>query len=199
MEIPTDPTRSTESWFTRAAQSTYARLWLVALSFTESSVFLVPPDPLLAAMVFARPTRWVRYTLITAASSIAGAIFGYVVGALLYDTLGAHIIALYGLQVPMERAVELVNNGVFVFTLTMAFTPIPFKVAVLAAGFTKANFLAFFLAAVGGRIARYTFVAVIAKVFGEHFEYIMRRFWWFATVGGFVILGAYGIYVIVTG
>lgn len=140
-----------------------------------------------------------RYVLITAAASVAGAVFGYVVGALLYDTVGVRIIALYGLEEPMARAVELVHNGVFVFTLTMAFTPIPFKVAVLAAGFTKANFIVFFIAAVGGRIARYAFVALIAKVFGEHFEYIMRRFWWLATLGGVILLGAYIGYTALAG
>lgn len=183
-----------QSWFARLATHAHAKVWLAVISFTESSVFVIPPDPLLALLIFARREQWIRYTIITVVASIAGAIFGYALGAIAYDLVGARIVDFYNLEAPMARAVELVHNGVFVFTLTMAFTPIPFKVAVLAAGFTKAHFLAFLLAAIGGRIARYAFVAIVARVFTDNFTLIMRRFWWFATGAGVLVLGAYALY-----
>ena len=186
--------RSARDWFAQKADTTHARMWLALLSFTESSVFIIPPDPLLAAMVFVRKDRWLRYALITAVASIAGAVFGYVLGALFYDLVGARIVEFYHLQPHMAKATELVKNGVFVFTVIMAFTPIPFKIAVLAAGFTKANFLAFFIAAAGGRGIRYVLVALIAKVFGEHAEHFMKRFWWYVTIGGTVLLVVYLLY-----
>tara|TARA_B100000745_G_scaffold53689_1_gene31875 strand:- start:5740 stop:6327 length:588 start_codon:yes stop_codon:yes gene_type:complete len=186
-----------QSWFVQKAQTLQARFWLVLLSFTESSVFVIPPDPLLAAMVFVRREKWLHYTLITAGASVAGAVFGYVIGAVLFDVVGAKIVEFYALEQHMENAVAFVNEGVFVFTATMAFTPIPFKVAVLAAGFTKANFLAFFVAAIGGRLARYAVVAYVAKVFGDNFDHIMKKIWWYATGAGGVILALYFIYLLV--
>lgn len=186
--------RKMRDWFAEKADTAQARVWLMVLSFTESSVFVIPPDPLLAAMAFVHKDRWFQYALITTAASVAGALFGYVLGALFFDFVGAHIVELYHLQPHMAKATELVHDGVFVFTVVMAFTPIPFKVAVLAAGFTKANLLAFLIATVGGRGVRYAIVALVARVFGEHAEHIMKRFWWYTALGGVVALALYSMY-----
>ncbi|PCI30851.1 hypothetical protein COB52_00780 [Candidatus Kaiserbacteria bacterium] len=187
--------KGARDWIQQKADSVHARIWLVILSFTESSVFVIPPDPLLATMVFLNKKRWIRYTVITAGASVAGAVFGYVIGAILYDTVGIKLIELYSLQEHMIKATELIEKGVFVFTLTMAFTPIPFKVAVLSAGFTKANFMAFFIATVGGRFARYFLVAYVAKVFGDNGENIMKKIWWFATLAGIFVITAVTLYI----
>lgn len=180
--------RKANDWFAAKADTAHARLWLAGLSFGESSIFFVPPDLLLAAMVFVHKERWIRYTILTTVTSVAGAVFGYVIGALLFETFGVWLVEVYGLQEYMQQATRLVNENVFIFTLTMAFTPIPFKVGVLAAGFTKANFIAFFIAALVGRAARYALVAYVAKIFGDNADHIMRRFWLSTTLGGMVII-----------
>lgn len=180
--------RNTRDWFSKKADTVYARVWLGALSFTESCIFVVPPDPLLAAMVFVHKERWIRYATITSIASIFGAVAGYVLGWLLFDTVGVRVVDFYGLHEYMAYATDLINTGVFVFTLTAAFTPIPFKVAVLAAGFTKANIIAFIAATIVGRSARYFLIAYVARVFGQHAEHLMRKFWFYTTIAGFLIL-----------
>jgi membrane protein YqaA with SNARE-associated domain len=184
-------------WFVARAESTHSKLLLAALSFTEASVFVIPPDPLLAAIVLVRKDRWLYYALFTTGASIAGAVFGYVVGAALFNFVGIHIVEWYNLAAEMERARVLVNESVFIFTLTTAFTPIPFKVAVLAAGFTHANLASFLIAAIIGRTARYVLVAYAAKLFGEHASVILRRFWWIVTTIAIVGLALYFWYVAV--
>lgn len=184
-----------KEWTIQKADTFYARLWLVGLSFTESSVFFIPPDPLLVAMVLVRRDRWLKYTIIVSSASIMGAIFGYIIGALLFNTIGLQLITLYSLQSQMAYAIQLVQKGVFFFTLIMAFTPIPFKVAVLAAGFTKANFLAFIVAVIGGRFARYALLAYVVKVFGDNAGTILKRFWWYATALGVLLLIGYIIFL----
>lgn len=179
----------TKQWFADRARSAHARVWLGVFSFTESCIFFIPPDPLLAALVFLHKERWFFYSILTVTASVLGAVFGYIVGAVLFETIGAHIIATYGLTAYFLEAQKLIEQSVFVFTLTAAFTPIPFKVAVLTAGFTKANFFAFVLAAIIGRTARYMFVAYVAKVFGDNAESIMRRFWWYT--------GALGVFIVI--
>lgn len=188
--------QKSREWFKEKANTAQARVWLAVLSFTESCVFIIPPDPLLAAMVFVHENRWVRYTLITAGASIAGAVFGYVVGAALFEFIGTRLVDIYNLHDYMDQAVTLIDESVFVFTLTAAFTPIPFKVAVLAAGFAKANFIAFLTAVVIGRVARYAFVAYVAKIFGAHAEHIFKKFWWYATIGGGIIIVLYAAYLL---
>jgi len=181
--------RRVRDWFAAKADSAYAKVWLAFFAFAESSVLLIPPDPLLAALIFLHKERWLQYTAIAIAASLTGAVFGYGIGLLLYGAFGAPLIEAYGLTTYMVEVENLINESVFVFTLTAAFTPVPFIAAVLAAGFTKANFLAFFTAAVIGRSARYLLVGYVAKVFGDNAEILMRKFWWFATGVGILIIG----------
>ncbi|QSH39134.1 DedA family protein [Candidatus Kaiserbacteria bacterium] len=183
--------RSSRDWFSKKADNVYARAWLGVLSFTESCVFVIPPDPLLAAMVFVHKERWIRYATIASVASILGAVAGYVLGWLLFDTVGIRVVDFYGLHEYMAQATTVIHEGVFVFTLTAAFTPIPFKVAVLAAGFTKANIFAFLIATIIGRSARYLLIAYVARVFGQHAEHIMRKFWFYTTVAGIVVLALF--------
>ncbi|MBF05251.1 hypothetical protein CL644_00900 [bacterium] len=191
--------RSSRDWFSKKADTVHARVWLGVLSFTESCVFVLPPEPLLAAMVFVHKERWIRYAAITSLASIGGAFIGYILGWLLFDTIGVRVIDFYGLQDYMAQATTLINESVFVFTLTAAFTPIPFKVAVLAAGFTKANIIAFLVATIIGRSARYFLIAYVARVFGHHAEHIMKKFWFYTTVVGIVVLVLLFGFVLLTG
>ena len=48
-------------WMIRASESPFAVWVLGFISFAESSFFPVPPDAMLAPMVFARPERAFRY------------------------------------------------------------------------------------------------------------------------------------------
>lgn len=188
--------KTSAEWFKERADGAYAKFWLAVLSFTEASIFIVPPDPLLAAMVLVHKGKWLQYSLFTTLFSVFGAAFGYVIGAAFFEAVGVQIIEFYGLVNEMQQARTLVNESVFIFTLTAAFTPIPFKVAVLAAGFMHANFALFIIAAAIGRTARYGVVALAAKLFGEHADVILKRFWWIVTIAGLILLLAYGWYVL---
>lgn len=186
--------RNACDWFARKADTTYARWWLAVFSFTESSIFIILPDPLLAAMVFVQKERWIRYAVITSAASIAGAVFGYFIGAVLFEVVGARIVEMYGLQEYMDTTAKLMRDNVFIFTLTAAFTPIPFKAVVFTAGFTKANFILFFIATVLGRSARYFFVAFVAKVLGENSDHLIKRFWFYSMGVGILIFAIFIAY-----
>ena len=185
-----------KEWFRARADSIHAKFWLAALSFTDASIFFIPPDPLLAAIVLVHQKRWVWYAAFTMAFSVFGAIFGYFVGAVFFDVVGVRIIEFYNLGAAMEQARILINESLFVFTLTVAFTPIPFKVAALSAGFAKANVATFLLATILGRTARYFLVAYVAKMFGDRGEALLRRFWWVAFFGGILILAVYTWYLL---
>ncbi|MDP2650039.1 MAG: VTT domain-containing protein [bacterium] len=182
-------------WFKVRADTAHTKTLLALLSFTESSVFIIPPDPLLAAIVLVHRDKWLYYALFTTAASIAGALFGYLIGAVLFDTLGVHIVSFYQIGPEVADIRSFINESVFAFTLVLAFTPIPFKAAVLAAGLAHANPVSFLAAAIIGRTARYMVVAFAARLFGEHADVILKRFWWIATGLAVVGLAAYAWYL----
>ena len=153
-------------WFQARATSTHARAWLVALSFSESSFFLIPPDVLLIAMLAARAGRWVYYATLTTLASVAGALFGYYLGALVFLPIAQPLITFYGLTEAFTHVGSLYEASTFWTVLTAAVTPIPFKVFVLAGGFFSVPLVPFLLASLVGRGARFFAVAWIAHHYG---------------------------------
>ena len=49
-------------------------------------------------MALARPERAWFYALLTTVTSVAGGLFGYFIGAFLYDSVGQWLFDLYGLN-----------------------------------------------------------------------------------------------------
>src|ERR1700686_4842747 len=94
--------RSLYDWCIDAAGKPHAVWILGAVSFVESSFFPVPPDIMLIPMALARPDRAWRYAVICTLTSVAGGMLGYLIGAVLYDSVGAWLISSYGYGLRVE-------------------------------------------------------------------------------------------------
>lgn len=182
------------AWFRQRAHGRYAQFWLAFFSFSESSFFPVSPDVLLIAILMAGANRWVYFATLTTVASVLGGIFGYIIGAVFYDTLGKAIIDFYGLEGEIARVRELFNGNVFWTIFLAAFTPIPYKVFVLAGGFFKINFLAFLIASTLGRGARFFLVAYLVRTYGER---AVRLFFRYMTVATLLLLVLIGLYIFI--
>ncbi|MDT8324468.1 MAG: YqaA family protein [Bacteroidota bacterium] len=147
-------------------------LWaLFLIAFTESSFFPVPPDVLLIALAVSMPKRAMRFAAITTVGSVLGGMFGYFIGWELMETIGRPIIEFYNAEVYWLRVEEAYRGPIGVwFLVGAAFTPIPYKVATIAAGATVMPFLPFLLASAVGRAARFFLVAGLIWKFGPTFK-----------------------------
>lgn len=171
-----------------------AALFLIAL--VESSVFPIPPDVLLIAIVAANPARWRSAAGLCSAGSLIGAFVGYFIGKGLMASLGQTIIDFYRAQHHWERVVQIYNGewGMW-FLAAAAFTPIPYKVATIAAGATGMALWPFLGISLIGRSARFFLVALILRVFGapvrrtieRHFDTAALIFF-LLLAGGFAVL-----------
>jgi membrane protein YqaA with SNARE-associated domain len=168
--------RNANEWFAARAHGAHAKFWLAVLSFTESSVFLVPPDVLLIAILLAGAERWRYYAVFTAAWSVLGALAGYAVGALLYDSVGQMLVSAYGLADDVELAQQWFSGNTFLVMFIAALTPLPYKVFVLTGGFLQVNLVAFTLASILGRLVRFGLVAYITKTFGAMAAQTLTRY-----------------------
>ena len=61
--------------------------FLGVLSFAESSFFPIPPDVMLAPMSLANPRRAWWFALLTTLTSVAGGLFGYLIGYFAFDLI----------------------------------------------------------------------------------------------------------------
>lgn len=151
-----------------------AAWYLGALSFAESSFFPVPPDVLLAPMVLARPQRAWRLAAWTTATSVAGGVAGFVIGAEALDSLRP-LLVHQGYWDPYLQARDWFGAWGFWAVLIAGFSPIPYKVFALAAGAVSMSLPLFVLASFAGRGGRFFLVAALMASGGARMELALRR------------------------
>ena len=187
--------RGLYDWTLHWAQTPQSLTALFFIALIESSVFPIPPDLLLIAIVAARPGVWLRAAGLCAMGSLVGAAIGYAIGDLFMTSVGDHIIAFYQAEEAWGRFVELANAWGIWFLAAAAFTPIPFKVATIASGATGLAFVPFLVVSLAGRAARFFLVAALLWLFGptirrtieQHFDLAALLFL-ILLVGGFAVL-----------
>lgn len=162
-------------WCIAAADKRYASWTLGAVSFTESSFFPVPPDVMLIPMSLARPDRAYYYAGICTVTSVAGGVLGYLIGWLLYDSVGQWLMNLYGYANKVEAfRAAYAEWGTWVILLKGA-TPIPYKIVTITSGFAGYNFAMFVLLSVITRGFRFYLVAFILHRYGAQAREIIER------------------------
>ena len=190
--------RSLYDWTIQWSERPQALLALFLIALAESSVFPIPPDVLLIAVVAAIPQRWLKAAALCTLGSVVGAVAGYAIGDGFMATIGEPIVRFYGAEHHWDRIVEMYTGTWGVWFLAAAtFTPIPFKVATIAAGATGMPFWPFLLVSMIGRGTRFFLVAALLRVFGapvrrlieRHFD-LMAILFFVLLIGGFLVLRA---------
>ena len=181
-------------WCIDAAGKPYA-IWLLgAVSFAESSFFPVPPDVMLIPMSLARPSRAFHYATICTITSVAGGVVGYLIGALLYDSVGAWVIELYGLSHKVETFRKSYREYGAWIILIKGLTPIPYKVVTITAGFANYNIWLFILFSIITRGARFFVFAFVMYRYGAKArEIIEKRLGFWAAVSAVTIIAGFVI------
>ncbi len=171
-------------------------LWaLAAVSFIESSVFPIPPDVVLVAIILARPERaWIAALVCTLASA-AGGLAGYAIGFLLYDTVGRSVLEFYGYLDSFTEFQAAYNDHGWLIVFGAGLTPFPYKVITIASGVTQLDLVTFFVASVVSRGLRFFVVAALFWRFGPPIRGVIERYFGLATalffallVGGFLAI-----------
>ncbi|MFK8033533.1 MAG: YqaA family protein [Hyphomicrobiales bacterium] len=160
------PLRRLYDWTMDLAAKRNATWVLSFISFIESSVFPIPPDVLLIPMILANRAKAWWYASWCTIASVLGALLGYAIGALLFDTVAQPILAFYGYAEKFDDfAVRYNEWGVWV-VLIAGLTPFPFKVITIASGATGLGLPVFILASIVARGIRFFAVAGLIYVFG---------------------------------
>lgn len=167
--------RQLYNWVLEKSRGPRAPHALAAVSFAESSVFPIPPDVMLVPMTLSKPENWRLYARICTIASVIGGALGYAIGALLFDTLGTHIVKLYGLEQQMEAYRHAYAEWGTWLILIKGVTPIPYKLVTIASGFSGYNFLAFMALSVITRGARFYGVTWLTRRYGPHVAELLER------------------------
>ena len=109
------------------AKHRHAPRYLAILSFTESVIFPIPPDVMLAPMALAERSKAWQYAWLTTIASVLGGIAGYWLGYWLFDPVVQPMIEKMGYQDVLVNVEQWFHQyGVWVVFIA-GFSPIPYK------------------------------------------------------------------------
>jgi len=172
-------------WCVAAAGKPHATWLLGIVSFVESSFFPVPPDAMLIPMGLARPDRAFYYATVCTLTSVAGGVLGYVIGAVLYDTVGQWLIGLYGYGAKVEAFREAYREWGALIIVLKGMTPIPYKIVTITSGFAGYNLALFIVFSFVARGMRFYLTAFLLNRYGERARAVIEErlgFWFTVSV-----------------
>lgn len=160
----------------RWSRHPHASRYLGGLSFAESMFFPIPPDVMLAPMSLSQPTRAWYFAMLTTLMSVIGGIAGYFLGYFAFEAWLQPVIESAGYQPKLDKAMQwFTDYGVWI-VFVAGFSPIPYKVFTISAGFLQMAFLPFVLASAVGRGARFFLVAALMRWGGAAMEAKLRQY-----------------------
>jgi membrane protein YqaA with SNARE-associated domain len=162
---------------------------LGAISFAESSFFPVPPDVMLVPMSMARPDKAYHYATVCTLTSVAGGVLGYLIGSVLYDSVGHWLIQLYGYGDKVEAFRAAYAQWGSLIILLKGLTPIPYKLVTITSGFAGYNLALFILFSIITRGARFFLIAFLLNRYGlQARTFIEERLGTVVTVSAVVLV-----------
>jgi membrane protein YqaA with SNARE-associated domain len=172
-------------WCVDAAHKPHAMWIMGAIAFAESSFFPIPPDVMLIPMALAYPRRAYVMAAWCTLASVLGGLVGYSIGALLYDSVGAWLIQLYGYGDKVETfRAAYAHWGAWIILLK-GLTPIPYKIVTITSGFAGYNLGLFIIFSIVARAGRFFLLAFLLHRYGEQARHIIEK-----RLGLWVTLGA---------
>lgn len=193
------PLRGLYDWTMDKAAHPHAVGWLAIFSFMEASFFPIPPHPLLGLMCLAEPNKALRFGIVATLSSVAGGLFGYIIGWGMYDLVGERLIGTLGLTDSFPQAACYLKQYDWEAIVIAGATPIPFKLMTITAGFIGMNLATFMLASLAGRGMIFLTVGVLFRIFGAPIKAFIDQYLGIVAtafvglvIGGIVVLTQFG-------
>lgn len=145
-------------------------------SFLESTIVPIPLEAVMVPLMQARRDALWSIALMATLGCVVGALFGYALGYYLFDLIGHWAIETFFSQSQFDDVKAQMNSQGFWFVMTLGIVPIPFQVAMLAAGATQFSLSLFLLATIIARSLRYFGLAVVVYYTGDKAEQLIRRY-----------------------
>ncbi|MBB4009306.1 YqaA family protein [Allorhizobium taibaishanense] len=184
-------------WTMSLAARKSAEVCLAAISFVESSIFLVPADVLFLPMALAKPEKVWRYAAIATVTSVLGGIAGWFLGYFAYESIARPILEFYGKAEAFDQlrlSVDYETVVLLLITSGLAHLP-PIKVVTILSGVAHVNIWLFIVSAIVARGGRFFLLAWLLRRYGEPIRhFIEKRLGQIAAVAAVVLIGLFVAY-----
>lgn len=177
-------------WTLSWAETRWGPAALGGLAFLESSIFPIPPDPLLMALALGKPEKSFRFASICTVASVLGGIAGYAVGYWLWQAVDQFFFAYVPGFTPENFAYVKgkYDENALLAIFVAALTPIPYKVFTIASGVFEVGLDVLVTASLAGRGLRFFAVAGLLRWLGPPAKQFIDRYFEWLTLAFFVLL-----------
>jgi membrane protein YqaA with SNARE-associated domain len=183
------------NWTMGLAAHPKALGWLAFISFIESSIFPIPPDVLLVAMVLAARDKAILHASVCTVASVVGGWLGYAIGYFVFEAIGQPILELYQYTDQFRAFQQTFNEYGAWIVLIKGLTPIPYKLITITAGVTHLDLMIFTLASIVSRGMRFFLVAGLLWKFGPPIRTFIEQYLTLVTTA-FVLLLIGGVLLV---
>lgn len=149
---------------------------LAGLSFSESVIFPIPPDVMLAPMAMTQPQRAWQFAWITTVASVLGGITGYWLGYFLFDPVVMPLVEWAGYEDKLARVTDWFHAYGFWIIFIAGFSPLPYKLFTVTGGMLSVAFVPFVMGSVISRGLRFFLVAWLLKTGGPKMAVHLRTY-----------------------
>ena len=181
-------------WMGTKVHKPQAPFFLAALSFLESLIF-PPVAPILVLFCLENRKRSFFYAAITTVFSVLGGVVAYYFGYGLWEAIGQKFVLYISTQESFDALVAQYTKYEALTILIGSFTPVPYRLVSVSAGFCQLPIIPFIIFSLIGRGARYFLVGAVLFLWGDQLKTFIDR--WFnqlvllfltVMVVGFVVL-----------
>ncbi|MDR1697158.1 MAG: VTT domain-containing protein [Rickettsiales bacterium] len=163
---------------------TRAMVWIVGILTVFESIFLfIPPEVFMTPPIVANKRRAVPVVAAASIGSVIGGAISYAIGVWLFDSVGMWLINNVASVAQFEHAQYLFDKyGILIIFIT-AFTPVPYKLMSICAGFIGYNPIVFLGVSAIFRTGRFAIVGYLLWKFQERANAIAQKYFWPLTLG----------------
>jgi membrane protein YqaA with SNARE-associated domain len=151
-------------------------------SLLESTIVPIPLEVLLIPLLQKRRDKLWQVALMATLGCVVGALLGYAFGYYIFELLRDWIVTHWVTEQKLDTAMLRIRTEGFWFVMTLGIAPIPFQIAMLAAGATHFSLPLFLLATGLSRAIRYFGIALVVYIAGNKAEELIKKYQ-FATLG----------------
>jgi membrane protein YqaA with SNARE-associated domain len=182
---------SPHAWLARLDRSRHGLWLLFGLSFLETLAIPIPIEVILIPWMICHPRRKWKIAAVALAGNLTAAVLGYYLGVFAMEQWGDSLIGFFGSQDAYDEFARRIGEDGFMAIVAIGVVPIPFQIAMLAAGATGYPVVLFGLAAVLSRGGRYFGLALLVQLFGDQALKLWERH---SRAVGLVALGVIGVW-----
>ena len=159
----------------RMIYSKHMLLGIGIASFLEALIVPIPLETILIPLLQARRAQMWLISAIVLVACLVAATFGYAVGYFVFDAYGDQLVSLFATPAEFDHVQQQMQDKGFWFVFSVGVVPIPFQIAMLAAGATKYPLALFLVASALSRAIRYFGLAVLVYYTGNRAQRLFER------------------------